>query len=87
MKGLLRTLGLLVLLVALRPWTAAACAICYGEPDSPASKGLTWAIVVLGVIVVGVLAGAVSFFVQASRKAALMPAPPTSEGHASATES
>jgi hypothetical protein len=49
-----------------------ACAACYGEPDSPATRGLTWAIVVLGLVVVGVMGGAVAFFVQSNRKAALL---------------
>lgn len=51
-----------------QPLAARACAICYGEPDSPASQGLTWAIVALGGIVLVVLGGVVAFFVQASRK-------------------
>jgi hypothetical protein len=61
-------------LAAFLPVSASACSICYGEPDSPVSRGLTWAIVALGMIVVGVLAGAVAFFVQANRKAAVIEA-------------
>lgn len=87
MRGLLNRAAVLVLAAAFQPWTASACAICYGEPDSPASKGLTWAIVALGVIVLGVLAGAVAFFVQAARKAALMPAPTSPTALAGAAES
>ncbi len=56
------------------PAAASACSICYGEPDSPVSRGLTWAIVALGTVVVGVLAGAVAFFVQANRKATVLAA-------------
>jgi len=59
-----------VVMVAGLPAVASACAVCYGEPDSPASRGLTWAIVALGSVVVCVLAGVVGFFVQSNRKAA-----------------
>ncbi len=57
-------------LVLLHPMPVHACAVCYGEPDSPMSQGLTWAITSLAVIVFAVLAGVVAFFVQASRRAA-----------------
>jgi len=52
----------------LHPGIASACSACYGEPDSPAARGLSWAITALAGIVVMVLAGAVAFFVQAARK-------------------
>ncbi len=65
-----RVLLVIGLLAALsQPWNVLACSVCYGEPDSPATRGLTWAIVVLGVLVVAVLAGIVSFFVAANRHA------------------
>jgi heme/copper-type cytochrome/quinol oxidase subunit 2 len=64
-KAVLLTLALLAL---LWPGDAAACAVCYGEPDSPAAQGLTWAIVALGFVVATVLSGVVVFFVQANRK-------------------
>ena len=32
---------------------ALACSVCYGEPDSPMTRGLTWAIIALGGIVGG----------------------------------
>ena len=60
--------------VALHPSEAVACSICYGEPDSPVSRGLTWAIIALGALVMCVLAGAVAFFVQANRKATILSA-------------
>ena len=60
--------------LASHPAVALACSVCYGEPDSPASRGLTWAILALGGVVVGVLAGAVAFFVQANRKATVLEA-------------
>ena len=63
-----------VLAILSHPAAARACAACYGEPDSPASRGLTLAISVLAVVVMAVLGGVVAFFVQASRKAGLLEA-------------
>jgi hypothetical protein len=60
--------------MVLAPGRASACAICYGEPDSPVSQGLTWAILALVMVVMTVLSGAVAFFVQANRKATLIQA-------------
>jgi hypothetical protein len=62
--------ALAMFVLALASSAARACAVCYGEPDSPVSKGLTWAIIALGAIVVCVLAGIVGFFVHANRSAA-----------------
>lgn len=59
-----------IMAVALSPEAARACAVCYGEPDSPAARGLTWAIIALGLIVGMVLSGVILFFVQANRSAA-----------------
>lgn len=58
-------------LAGLHPGSALACAICYGEPDSPMTRGLTWAILALVLVVGCVLTGIVSFFVHANRRAAL----------------
>lgn len=63
-----------VMALLASPALASACSVCYGEPDSPAARGLTWAIVALASIVMCVLAGAVMFFVQANRKATLLEA-------------
>jgi hypothetical protein len=57
-------------LAVLIPHSALACSVCYGEPDSPAAKGLTWAIVALGAVVGVVISGVVAFFVQANRHSA-----------------
>jgi len=75
-RGWLRraTLSLLGLVVLWQPAAVSACSVCYGEPDSPASRGLSAAIVVLGSVAMCVLAGAVAFFVQANRKATLLEA-------------
>jgi hypothetical protein len=64
----------LALALAWQPAVASACSVCYGEPDSPAARGLSAAIVVLGSVVMCVVAGAVAFFVQANRKATLLEA-------------
>lgn len=70
-----RVFGLAALLAVLsHPAAARACAACYGEPDSPASHGLTLAIFALVGVVLAVLGGVVAFFVQASRKAELLEA-------------
>lgn len=63
-----------VAFLALMPPQAMACAVCYGEPDAPASKGLTWAIVALGGIVGVVLSGVIMFFVHTGRNAAALEA-------------
>lgn len=57
-------------LVALvqHPAVLQACSVCYGDPDSNMSKGLSWGIgVLLGVVVI-VLGGITSFFVYISKK-------------------
>jgi hypothetical protein len=69
-----KTVTALVGLALLRPSLASACSVCYGEPDSPAARGLSWAIAALAGIVVMVLAGAVAFFVHAARKAEVLQA-------------
>ena len=70
-----RVFGLAAMLAVLsHPAGARACAACYGEPNSPASHGLTLAILALAVVVMCVLGGVVAFFVQASRKAGLVEA-------------
>ena len=56
------------------PAAVRACSACYGDPNSPAARGLTWAILALCVVVVCVLAGVVSFFVHSNRKAVLLEA-------------
>ena len=60
--------ALLLSAIALNPLASQACAVCYGDPDSSMSKGLTWGISVLLVVVVGVLAAISSFFVYISKK-------------------
>lgn len=62
----------------LLPASASACAICYGEPDSPMTRGLTWGILALVLVVAIVLSGVVAFFVHTLRnESAQPPATPT----------
>ena len=37
------------------PEIVQACSVCYGDPDSPMTKGAMWGVIVLGIIVYGVL--------------------------------
>lgn len=48
--------------------SALACSVCYGEPDSPMTRGLTWAIIALGGIVGAVLSAVAGFFVHVNRR-------------------
>ncbi|MBE0541548.1 MAG: hypothetical protein IH623_09195 [Verrucomicrobia bacterium] len=67
----LQTIPVVLLTAALLwPNSVAACTICYGDPESPLSRGLTWGITVLLGTVGMVLAGVVAFFVFLARKAA-----------------
>jgi len=50
-----------------------ACAVCFGEPDAPMTRGLNWAILVLGGVVGVVLAGVAGFFLHVQRRTAQQP--------------
>ena len=52
--------------------SAFACSVCYGEPDSPMTRGLTWAIIALAGLVGLVLTGVTAFFVNMNRRAAAL---------------
>jgi hypothetical protein len=69
MKRSLKYVLAFVALWLLNLPSASACSVCYGEPDSPMTRGLTWAIVVLAAIVGVVLAGVAMFFVHVNRRA------------------
>ncbi|MEZ5333519.1 MAG: hypothetical protein R2991_16140 [Thermoanaerobaculia bacterium] len=47
---------------------AAACAVCYGDPDSPMSAGLNNAVLFLLGVVVLVQAGFIALFVSIRRR-------------------
>ncbi len=52
----------------LAPRLAGACAVCFGDPDSPASRGLTVAVLFLVGVIVAVLAGVALFAVSMLRR-------------------
>ncbi|MDP6083627.1 MAG: hypothetical protein QF663_09240 [Verrucomicrobiota bacterium] len=60
-----RTYGLLMFALALVAWPSAAeaCAVCFGAPDSPMTKGMQWGIASLIFILIPVLGGVGGFFV------------------------
>ncbi len=48
---------------------AAACPVCFGDPESDMAQGAMWGILVLGIVVYGVLMGmvgiGVTWFIRA----------------------
>ena len=50
------------------PSSINACAVCFGAPDDPMTKGMQWGIASLVFILVPVLGGVGSFFVFLSRR-------------------
>lgn len=61
-----------LLLAAVNPVRALACAVCYGESDAPMARGLTWAILALAGVIAGVLSGVVAFAVHMKRKSSAL---------------
>jgi hypothetical protein len=47
-----------------------ACAVCYGQPDSPMAHGLNWGVLSLLAVVVPVLGAIAGFFIFIAKKAA-----------------
>ncbi|MCS7089308.1 MAG: hypothetical protein RMN51_06125 [Verrucomicrobiota bacterium] len=66
-KGWIGQVGRVGMGLLCLPGSALACAVCYGDPGAPASKGLAWAVVSMVCIVGLVLSGVVAFFVHAVR--------------------
>ena len=64
------TTGLLLLgiVMFLCPSAIEACAVCFGAPESPMTKGMQWGIASLILILVPVLGGVGGFFVFLSRR-------------------
>ena len=61
------------LLIALSlPHSLLACAVCYGQSDSPLAKGMNWGIAVLLCCILSVLSSIVVFFVHVGRNSAKM---------------
>jgi hypothetical protein len=67
---LLRLATWILVVLALNPVQAAACSVCYGDPDSAMSRGLGWGIVALLGVVLTVLAGISAFFVHVAKRSA-----------------
>ena len=64
------TIGLLLLgiVMFLCPSAIEACAVCFGAPDSPMTKGMQWGIATLVLTLVPVLGGVGGFFVFLARR-------------------
>ncbi len=60
---------LATLLIGTDP--AAACPVCFGDPDSDMARGAMWGILVLGIVIYGVLMGmvgiGVTWFIRARK--------------------
>jgi hypothetical protein len=56
------------------PRSAHACAVCFGQSDSPMAIATNMGILTLLVVIVGVLAGFGAFFVYLNRRARLVAA-------------
>ncbi len=68
MSAALRKIIVVLTLLVFSLRSAVACSVCYGEPDSPMSRGLTWGILALCVVVGAVLTGVAAFFVHVGRR-------------------
>ena len=62
------TLLLFALLLAAWPSAAEACAVCFGAPDSPMTKGMQGGIASLIFILIPVLGGVGGFFLFLARR-------------------
>lgn len=60
--------ALVAVAMILVPRLAGACSVCFGEPDSPISRGLTVAVLFLVGVIVVVLAGVALFAVSMLRR-------------------
>ena len=66
---------LIALGVMAMPHGASACSVCFGDPTSPASKGLAWAVAALLGVVFVVLSGFTAFLIFLARRAAAVQTP------------
>ena len=66
---------LIALCVMAMPHGASACSVCFGDPSSPASKGLAWAVFALLGVVFVVLSGFTAFLIFLARRAAAVQTP------------
>lgn len=71
-----------IALLLLSPAKLFACAVCYGQSDSPLAEGMNMGILFLLAVVALVLGGFVAFFIYLARRsaavAAARPSPPNS---------
>jgi hypothetical protein len=67
-KGTARFLLLPLVVLIMSAPVAHACSVCYGNPESPLSKGMVWGVFTLLVIVGGVLAGIGGFFIFLAKR-------------------
>ena len=58
-----------VLFLVAFPSSATACAVCFGAPDDPMTKGMQWGIATLLFVLVPVLGGVGGFFIFLSKRA------------------
>lgn len=61
--------ALITLSVLTLPVAASACAVCYGDPSDPMTKGANLAIIAMLGVTGTVMGGVVSFFVYLMRRA------------------
>ena len=61
------------------PHTASACAVCFGNSDSPWAKALNWGILVLLAVVLTVLGAIVAFFIHMAKRARMSQLPQPQE--------
>lgn len=62
------------LILGMTSPAARACSVCFGDPDSDLSKGMSMGILTLLLIITSVLAGVATFFVFLARRSSQMPA-------------
>ena len=63
----------LLALLAFRPETARACAVCFGKSDSAMAKGMNMGIFALLICITGVLATLATFFIFLAVRASKHP--------------
>jgi hypothetical protein len=61
---------IIALCLAAMPGSVSACSVCFGDPTSPASRGLAWGVFALLGVVLIVLGGFTAFFIFLARRAA-----------------
>jgi hypothetical protein len=70
-RNLARAAGLL----AVFPFEATACSVCFGNPDSDLTRGMNMGVLALLVILLAVLGSVAAFMVFLARRASTHPLP------------